>query len=262
MHGLIEDANYWSETGVTAKLAEHYRVISIDMRGHGRTVIKGEPYGYDPEIMAGDFDRLADHLGIDRFHLLSHATGGMVAARYAMSRSERLISLLQTDTGSATVPEFYLTQENPVDPEKRKRELKLFATLSVEDKMNYFRTNPGEYLFKMAEHPDSENMWKIYEGFIRRQDPQAVTQFQIDFYTDINARVRKLRKIKCPTLVLLGEYDIVFLKPSEIMVKEIPDVRHVILDGIGHMTAIEDPKRTIEEILKFLDTVKKTGKAN
>ena len=45
------------------------------------------------------------------------------------------------------------------------------------------------------------------------------------------------------------------------MAGEIPDVRHVILDGIGHMTAIEDPERTIKEILDFLETVKETGKA-
>ena len=73
--------------------------------------------------------------------------------------------------------------------------------------------------------------------------------------------VEGLRQIKCPTLVLLGEFDIVFLGPSEILAREIPDARHVILDGIGHMTAIEDPERTIEEILKFLETVRETGKA-
>ena len=105
-------------------------------------------------------------------------------------------------------------------------------------------------------------MWKIYEGFLKRQDPKAVAKFQIDFYTDINPRARKLKKIKCPTLILLGEHDIVFLKPSEIMANKIPDNKHIILDGIGHMTAIENPKRTIEEIVKFLDNVKKTGKAN
>ncbi|MBW2623955.1 MAG: alpha/beta hydrolase, partial [Deltaproteobacteria bacterium] len=46
-HGLSEDTTYWSEPGVTAALAEYYRVISIDMRGHGRTVVEGEPKGYD-----------------------------------------------------------------------------------------------------------------------------------------------------------------------------------------------------------------------
>ena len=77
-HGLSEDGTYWSETGVTAKLAEKYRVISIDMRAHGRTVVESEPYGYDVDTMAKDFDDLADFLGIDKFHLLTHATGGMV----------------------------------------------------------------------------------------------------------------------------------------------------------------------------------------
>ncbi|MFW9879621.1 MAG: alpha/beta fold hydrolase, partial [Candidatus Thorarchaeota archaeon] len=80
--------------------------------------------------------------------------------------------------------------------------------------------------------------------------------------TDPDPHIDELREIKCPTLVLIGEYDLVFLKPSEIMVKEIPDVRHVVLLGLGHMTAIEDPERTISEILDFLETVENTGKAN
>jgi pimeloyl-ACP methyl ester carboxylesterase len=55
-HGLMEDCGYWSETGVTAALAGRYRVISMDMRGHGRTVVEGEPYGFDADTMADDFD--------------------------------------------------------------------------------------------------------------------------------------------------------------------------------------------------------------
>ena len=88
----MEDGGYWSETGITARLAEHYRVISMDMRGHGRSVVDGEPYGYDVGTMANDFGALADALGLDRFHILTHATGGMAALRYAMTTSERLIS--------------------------------------------------------------------------------------------------------------------------------------------------------------------------
>ncbi|GAH22735.1 unnamed protein product, partial [marine sediment metagenome] len=32
-----------------------YRIISMDMRGHGRTAVEGEPYGYDADTMASDF---------------------------------------------------------------------------------------------------------------------------------------------------------------------------------------------------------------
>ena len=262
-HGLMEDGTYWSETGVTAKLAEKYRMISIDMRAHGRTIVDGKPYGFDADTMAADFDALADFLEIDRFHLLTHATGGMVGARYAMTRSERLISFMQTDSGSATIPDFYLDESNRPQPSEEgiAAWVKWVSTGSIDDYVKIIHQHPGEFLFKMAEHPNSEGMWKIYEGFLKRLDPKAITRFRPDFYTDIDPRIEGLRQIKCPTLVLLGEFDIVFLKPSEIMANEIPDVKHVILEGFGHMTAIEAPERTIKEILDFLETVKQTGKA-
>ena len=261
-HGRSEDTTYWSDTGVAAKLAEKYRVISMDMRGHGRTVVNSEPFGYDADTMAGDFDDLADHLGIDKFHILTHATGGMIGVRYAMTRSERLISLMLTDTGSATIPDFYLSPERVAASEEQQEAFKQWSlNASIEEKMQGARANPGEFLFKMAEHPNNEGMWKIFEGFLRRQDPIALQNFADVFYSDPDTRVEGLRKIRCPTLILLGEFDIVFIKPSEVMTNEIPDARHVIIPNVGHMTAIEDPERTVEELLDFLKTVKETGKA-
>ncbi|MHA2008032.1 MAG: alpha/beta fold hydrolase [Promethearchaeota archaeon] len=281
-HGLSEDCNYWSETGVVAKLSENYRMISMDMRGHGRTVVKNEPYGYDADTMGDDFGALADFLGIDKFHILCHATGGMAGVRYAMSNSERLISLMLTDTSSNTQVE-YVDYKEPSEAEKTERKLRaeqwekateeerkrlrelgraMAVNAKVEDRMAGIRSNPDSFLFKMAEHPDSERMLKIYEGFVRRQDRGAVFDFMTSFYTDPDPRREGLKQIKCPTLVLLGEFDVVFLKPSEIMAEEIPDVRHVIMPGIGHMTAIENSEGFMSEILDFLETVKETGKAN
>jgi pimeloyl-ACP methyl ester carboxylesterase len=150
-HGLMEDCGYWSETGVTAKLAERYRVISMDMRGHGRTVVDGEPYGYDVATMGNDFGVLADELGLDRFHILSHATGGMAAVRYAMTTSERLISLMLTDTGSATAPEY-----PDVDVEEARQGFQLAAetrkTVSAQEWMTLARANPGCQACNSGQH--------------------------------------------------------------------------------------------------------------
>jgi pimeloyl-ACP methyl ester carboxylesterase len=281
-HGLAEDCNYWSETGVTAALSKKYRVISIDMRGHGRTVVKEEPFGYDADTMAKDFDDLADFLGIDKFHLLTHATGGMVGAYYARKRSERLLSAMLTDTSSNTqvvIPDYReFTEEEKKEREQRaniwenaseEERVKLREewietelNTSIEDKIAAIKKEPGVYYFKVAEKPNRDELLKIYEGFLRRQDRRAVITFITRFYTDPDPHIDELRQIKCPTLVLLGEFDLVFLKPSEIMANEIPDVRHVILPGLGHMTAFEDPDRTIAEIQDFLETVEKTGRAN
>lgn len=264
-HGLSEDANYWSETGVTAALAERYRVISTDMRAHGRTVVEDEPKGYDADTMAADFDALADHLGIDRFHLLSHATGGMVAARYGMARSERLLSLILTDTGSETRPTMYDAEGNELQalPPQFDAETPLPVEMpSLDTILAGVHASPGVFLFKMAQHPYCDAMWPIYDGFLHRQDRTQIVEFMRTFYSDPDPRVEALRQVRCPTLVLLGEFDYVFYKPSELMAKEIPDARHVIMAGCGHMTAIEDPKWTIRELLDFLDCVAKTGHAN
>src|SRR5579872_1456111 len=113
----------------------------------------------------------------------------------------------------------------------------------------------------MASHVSSDRLWAIYDGFPRRQNRREVLTFYSRFYADEGPRLDGLRNITCPTLVLLGEYDYVFLKPNELMVKEIPDNRHIVMKGVGHMTAIEAPIWTAKEITDFLDCVAETGRA-
>jgi len=264
-HGLAEDCGYWRDTGVTSKLAERYRVISMDMRGHGQTVITKEPWGYDADTMAEDFDRLADHLGIEKFHLLSHATGGMVAARYAMTRSERLLSLMLTDTGSATRPKMVgiqnMTEEEIRQMGENARQQPI-PQLSYEERKAGWRQTPGPFTFKMEQHPDSDKMFDIMDGFYQRRiSMEALREFRLSFYTDPDPEVEGLKQIKCPTLILLGEFDIVFLGPSELMAWFIPDNRHVFMANVGHMTTIEDPETTVRELLDFLETVAEKGRA-
>jgi len=260
-HGVAENGGYWSETGVTQRLAEHHRVISMDMRAHGQTVVEGEPLGFDVETVADDIGALADHLGLDRFHLLTHATGGMAGVRYAMDHSDRLISLMLTDTGSATQLVF------PGVTEEQMREgmeawATGFETADHDQIVAGAKVNPGPFLFRMAQLPDAERMYGVWERILRRNDLKTVAKFLRTFYTDPDPHVDRLRQIKCPTLVLLGEFDVVFIEASDLMAREIPDSRHVVLKGVGHMTAIEDTESTIRELLDFLDTVKATGKAN
>jgi 3-oxoadipate enol-lactonase len=272
-HGLSEDTTYWSEPGVTADLAQHYRVISIDMRGHGRTVIEGEPKGFDEVTMGDDFTNLADHLGIDKFHLLSHATGGMYAARYGIRHSDRLLSLMLTDTGSETRPKPFHPDGHALSEaelaERRQLQERNVAALAHRpppgfiDRRQRGRDGNGVFTFKMAEHPYADRMYEVQDAWgQRRRNQEHFAEFMRTFYNDPDPMVEGLRQVKCPTLVLIGEFDVTFLEPSELMAREIPDNRHVVMRGLGHMTAIEAPKWTAHELLDFLACVGRTGKAN
>ena len=95
----------------------------------------------------------------------------------------------------------------------------------------------------------------------QRRRPE-LPEFMMSFYNDPDPMVEGLRQISVPTLLLIGEFDWVFIKPTELMAREIPDNRHVVMRGCGHMTALEAPKWTAHEILDFLECVAKNGRAN
>jgi pimeloyl-ACP methyl ester carboxylesterase len=70
-----------------------YRVIAFDRRGWGKSMPNAAT-GPQPGSIAGDLDALADHLKLDKFHLLGVAAGGFAALDYAAWRPERLRSLV------------------------------------------------------------------------------------------------------------------------------------------------------------------------
>lgn len=264
-HGVREDGGYWRVGGITAALAEKHRVISMDMRCHGRTIVEKEPWGFDVDTMAGDIDALADHLRLDKFHLLSHATGGMVAARYGMRHSDRLLSLMLTDTGSATrpvIPGMGDVEQYMQRMAEARKWLEEHPNPTEEERMARWTSNPDVWTFTIAQRrePERSRMRIMMEGFEQRRLKENTaridTLFFQSFYTDPDPHVDELRKIQCPTLILLGEHDIVFLGPSEIMAREIPTNRYVLIKKAGHMLAIEAPEETAWELLFFLECVR------
>jgi pimeloyl-ACP methyl ester carboxylesterase len=269
IHGLTENTTYWSLTGVTEALAKSYRVISMDMRGHGRSRVDGEPYGYDVETIASDIGALADLLSIDRFHLLAHATGGMAAIRFAMSHSDRLISLLLTNTGPATAPLPAGVTPEMVTPELIEAIIVdiegIFKGKSWDEIIAGFRENPLSFMAffgHLDDTPDPEKTWARLDEMLRLGDPDTLAQFARSYFDDPNLYEEKLRGIKCPTLVLTADHDDMFRETCEVVAREIPDNRHVVMPGIGHMTAMEAPEQTIDELKRFLQSVAATGKAS
>jgi len=264
-HGVREDTGYWRVGGVNAALAQKYRVISMDMRSHGQTILEKEPWGFDVDTMAEDINDLADHLKLEKFHLLSHATGGMVAARYGMKHSDRLLSLILTDTGSATRPDMPgmgdVEQYMQRIAEARKW-LDEHPDPTEDERMERWITHPDVWTFTIARRPEPERsrmrimMERFEQRRLKENTVRLDTVFFPAFYTDPDPHVEDLRKIKCPTLILIGEHDVVFLKPSELMAKEIPLNSHVIIKNAGHMTAIEAPEETAHALLFFLESVK------
>ncbi|MEV6526751.1 alpha/beta hydrolase [Longispora sp. NPDC051575] len=93
LHGTPANSTRW--TDIAAALADGYRVIAVDQRGHGRS---GHTPTYSFESYRRDVLDFADALGLDRFALVGHSMGGTVACLFAEHHSDRLTALVLVDS--------------------------------------------------------------------------------------------------------------------------------------------------------------------
>lgn len=264
-HGVTENHLYWILPGVADRLVQAgYRFIATDMRAHGLTRVEGEPKGYDVETVASDFGAIADHLKLDKFHLLTHATGGFAALRYAMGNHQRLLSLMSTDTGAATAPtnEAADNTDPNVKYERRVSPLgsglsRFFRGRAWPDIHASVRAGQKTDVFMNAMHraiaPEAAMAW--YQSCTKIGDPDTLADFMDVFYDDPDPYIARLRQISCPCLALHGETDVMFIKPMAQLAREIPNCKLTIMQGRGHMTALEDPQGLSDHLIAFLKGV-------
>jgi pimeloyl-ACP methyl ester carboxylesterase len=99
VHGYMAsgDAN-WRVTGMTKLLAQNYRVITIDNRGHGYSDKPETPEEYGHH-MADDVIHLLDHLKIKKAYFVGYSMGGMIVLNLAVHHPERMEFALITGMG-------------------------------------------------------------------------------------------------------------------------------------------------------------------
>ena len=93
LHGLGDDGGTWEVVG--AEFAQYFRVLAIDLRGHG---LSDWPGTYSFELMRDDVLGVLDELGLDRINLLGHSMGGTVAYLIAEKEPGRIERLILEDT--------------------------------------------------------------------------------------------------------------------------------------------------------------------
>ena len=68
--------------------------------------------------------------------------------------------------------------------------------------------------------------------------------------------VDKLERIRTPTLVMCGREDLATpAEHAETIAKNIPGARLVMLDGVGHMSALEAPEAVNEHLVPFVKSL-------
>lgn len=260
IHGLGANLAFWY-MGIAREIAAKFRVITYDLRGHGRSRMNGS--GYTLTSMGDDLDALFDHLGVTRAHIVGHSFGARVALAYAIRRPERVASLTVADT-----------QVSCLQPPVRLRDWPHWATwkkqlieqghdnLPSEDEIinyrllaNFNRLSRqfanGRPLDVRHRGPSLRDRDMGRKGAQNWERLMSSTSAARDFENDSEITVPSLRRIAAPTLIIYGEYS--HCLPTCRALKELIPGSHVMLvRGAGHFHPVIKPRRFLHALLPFL----------
>ncbi len=229
LHPNTGTSAIWAKQ-VPALVTAGFRAIAFDRRGWGRSL--PEPgTGPQPGSIAGDLDALADHLGLDRFHLLGVAGGGFAALDYAAWQPARLRSLIVAASYGQFVDPVIQAAFQRLTPPAFKA---LPAVLR--------EVGPGFRAFD----PEGTAAWEAIERAAQR--PGAVAQ---PLRTPNS--FAKLASIACPALVVAGGADL--YAPPELMrlwAARLPRHDWAVLQGAGHAINWEQPEAFNDAVIGFL----------
>jgi 3-oxoadipate enol-lactonase len=189
-HSLTSDGGMWAEQMVPL-LSAGYRVLRLDMRGHGGSAaVAGD---YTLSALAGDVATSLDFLGIQKVHYIGLSIGGMIGQAFAIEHGQRLLSTMLCDTAPKTMPGAAAAWGPRIEAVTKANSLAGLADGTMERWFTpaFKGRNPGR--------------WKELQATIAGTTPAgylgcAAAIMNFDF-------VPKLPTIKAPTLVVCGDDD-------------------------------------------------------
>ena len=243
LHGFTSDNRMWLP--VAGELAQEYRVIAPDMRGHGATTAPPDMESYSIETYAEDLKELLDHLEVDICALAGCSFGGMVALQFATTWPERLAALVLSDTSA--------TFEHPeYDEAYHTREARIGRQMEIVDQFG--TAELGKRAAK-----------DITDPFLADGIRKRFSRLSREGYLGA-AHVRRSRgnllpvlreRLTMPVLVCIGEDDPV-RSASDVMVRELPDARYVTFRATGHGIPSLRPEEYCRQVLQFFDDLEDT----
>lgn len=236
LHGYLESMLVWDE--FAALLKESVRVVTIDLPGHGVSMVTSQVHTM--EYLAECVALAMEALGIERYSVVGHSMGGYVALAMVEKYASRLESIvLLSSTTSAD------SQEKC---DRRRREIELikagkknmlarlvphagFAPENVKRLKEYIE-DIGE-LILMTE---DEGVIAILGGMIERK-----------------SRGELLRQSGVPHMFIFGRHDYYIpVETAEEMIAADPTARVVWLEHSGHMGFYEEPELCAQAILEMV----------
>ena len=253
LHG--EPGDYHMFADYLDPLAERFRLLLVDQRGHGLSAAT-PPETCTLEQMARDVSALADSLALERYAVLGHSMGSFVALQHAVDCPG---AAAQTIVSSGVPALHYLDGAvdvlNAFEPEDLREQI--LSSIAREETAQ----TPGEVTALMRDQLPvhfADPLDPRIEGYAARTAasvyrPETLRHLAATGYGSIDVEHR-LAAIPQPVLVLAGRADrICPPAASEAIAAGVPGAELVVFQNSGHFTFVEENERYVAAVVEFLD---------
>lgn len=244
VHGFIgakEDYGDWIDPFAEAG----WWVVAPDLRGHGASE---QPHGedaYSIAIFADDLLALADGLGWDRFALVGHSMGGMIAQDLALRHPDRVDRLVLMDTHHGPI--------EGIEPETVALGVEILRTQGLPALLELMSALPAE-----PRAPSDERLRATRPGYAEFADaktPRCSAHMYAALGLELTGRddrLDDLAALAMPVRVVVGEEDRNFLGAAHRMADAIPQADLVVIPDAAHSPQFEHPEAWWAAVSEFL----------
>ena len=214
-------------------LSRHYRVVRMDLRGHGSSEIPPADRELTLDRLVRDVAELMDHLDCPSAHIVGNSAGGYLGQQLAMNQGERMRSLLLF----GSTPGLKHSQAPSWIPQIEAKGMRAFLAETIADRLPLDKVDPG-----LVE-------WFLDEA--AKNDPAYIGKFVLLMasydWSD------QLGRIRCPTLVVVpGAEPIGSTANYEPFRHHVEDVEMRVYEGAPHNICDAFPDRCAGDVLDFL----------
>jgi 3-oxoadipate enol-lactonase len=227
VHGYTGDVSDWRLQ--IEEFSRDYRILVMDLRGHGRSEAPSERRLYSVPLMVEDVEALVKLAGFERFHLVGHSMGGAVAQEIAFRDPEKLLSLTLADTAL----KFDVQPDDATFQFRAQR-----IQVALRDGMPAAAALAPPYV---PPHMPLERIEETNERLARMSVGAFIGAAQALF--EWEGSVERASRIRTPTLVICGDLDApALVEASRRLAELIPNASLEVIPEASHSPQWERPE--------------------
>ena len=214
LHGGMSDSDTFLD-GIGPPLQQRHRLVAFDRRGHGHTADTDEPFHYDD--MATETIGVLEQAVGGPAHLVGWSDGGIIGLLVALRRPDLIDRLVLIGTN------FHYDGVLPVDLDPN-------SPFAARIAQSYGERSPDGI----------EHFGEVFGKFIAMST------------TEPTLTVEDLARITAPTLVLVGDDDVIALSHTCALYEALPAGQLCVVPRASHALSLEYPEEAARIILAFL----------